>query len=358
MNIVQVIPMFGLAGAETMCENLTIELCRRGNNVNVISLYDYHSSITERIESAGIHIYYLGKKKGLDLTVIPKIIRIFKDLKPDVVHSHLYAIKYAAISATLCGVKCIVHTMHNIATKETDAKGQFLNKILFKRFHVIPVSLSKEIQNTVIERYHIGEKDLPIIFNGIDLNKCVPKLNYDNKDNLKYLHIGRFTAQKNHEMLIDAFSLVHARLPKAELSLIGVGELEDRVKQQVRELGLMNSVRFLGLQDNVFPFLTEADIFVLSSKYEGMPMTIIEAMGTGIPVVSTNVGGVSSIIDNNINGVLTNVSTDDFANAMFSLSDWEYRKRIGIAAVNKIKSCFTVEAMADNYLNLYSLSQH
>ena len=67
MIIVQVIPMFGLAGAETMCENLSIELYREGHKVVVVSLYNYRSAITKRLENAGIKIYYMGKKKGLDL---------------------------------------------------------------------------------------------------------------------------------------------------------------------------------------------------------------------------------------------------------------------------------------------------
>ena len=93
MKIIQVIPMFGLAGAETMCENLTLALINQGHDVKVVSLYDYHSAITDRLEKSNVSISYLGKKKGWDNTIIPKLIRLFRKEKPDIVHSHLYAIK-------------------------------------------------------------------------------------------------------------------------------------------------------------------------------------------------------------------------------------------------------------------------
>ena len=95
-------------------------------------------------------------------------------------------------------------------------------------------------------------------------------------------------------MLISAFSeLVKAR-PKAELWLVGDGPNFDKAKRQVSDLGLEKNVKFWGLQSDVFKFLNEADVFVLPSKYEGMPMTLIEAMGSGMPIIASDVGGVPS----------------------------------------------------------------
>lgn len=352
MTIIQVIPMFGLAGAETMCENLSIELSRRGHVVYVVSLYDYHSAITYRLESHGLKVFYLGKKSGADFTIIPKLTKLVKELKPEIIHSHLYASKYATLAACLSGVKCRIHTMHNIATMETNSNGQRINYLLFHYFKLQPVSLSEEIKSTVIERYKL--KDSPVVYNGIDINKCILKNSYQSSDTIKFLHIGRFSKQKNHKLLIDAFQRVHSIKQNVELHLIGGGELENSIKEYVAEKSLQTKVYFEGLQNDVYPFLNKADVFVLSSDYEGMPMTIIEAMGTGLPVVSTEVGGIGSIIDDEIDGVLTDASVGALAEGMLKCMSSKYREKIGRNARKKIEGKFTVQTMSDGYLELYS----
>ena len=118
MKIVQIMPEFGLAGAETMCENLTYELIKLGHNVIVVSMYDYHSPITERLEKAGVDVRYLGKKPGLDFSMIGKIKKLLKKNKVDVIHTHRYCAQYAIPAAITAGVKLRVHTVHNIAEKE------------------------------------------------------------------------------------------------------------------------------------------------------------------------------------------------------------------------------------------------
>lgn len=354
MIIVQVIPMFGLAGAETMCENLSIELHREGHKVVVVSLYNYRSAITKRLENAGIKIYYMGKNKGLDLSIVGKLAGLFRTVKPDIVHSHLYALKYVTLAAAFAGIKGRVHTMHNIATKETTPNNQKLNYFFFHHMHVVPVSLSKEIQETVERRYKLSDRETPVIYNGIDLSKCIPKENYEEGDELNFLHIGRFSAQKNHELLIDAFAIVKNNIPEAALTLIGTGEEETRIKEKVEALGLKDSVRFLGLQNNVYPFLHSADVFVLSSSYEGMPMTIIEAMGTGLPIVSTDVGGISSMIENKREGILTSVTTESLAEGMIQMNDEARRCQMGKNEREKARKLFSVETMASKYVSLYS----
>lgn len=353
MKIIQIIPMFGLAGAETMCENLTLELARQGHQVQVISLYDYHSDITVRMENSGVFIHYLGKKAGLDVSIIKKIVNIFRDFRPDVVHSHLYALKYSTAAAILTGVKVKIHTMHNIATKEASKQNQIINRIIFRCTNTIPVSLSSEIQKTVMQRYKLSVRRTPIVFNGIDLNKCMPKQSYECKSGIHFIHIGRFSAQKNHKLLIDSFYEARKTLKESTLSLLGTGELMDAVKDQVESLGLSNCIFFVGLQSDVYPYLNKADAFVLSSNYEGMPMSLIEAMGTGLPIVSTDVGGIPSMIKDNETGLLAKTVKHDLANAMIKLRDESLRQRLGRKAREHAEKNFSVISMTSEYLSLY-----
>ena len=166
MKIIQVIPLLDLAGAETMCENLTNSLLDLGHEVTVVSLYTHHSAITDRMQHNGINIVYLDKKNGIDLSILFKLVKVFKEYRPDVVHSHLYAGKYAHIAASLCRIPGKVYTIHNMATKEAGKLNRIFNRFLFKKCDVIPVSLSAEIQKSVMKEYGIDSKSTPIVFNG------------------------------------------------------------------------------------------------------------------------------------------------------------------------------------------------
>ena len=103
MKLLQVIPYFCFGGAETMCENLTYALGELGHDVVVVSLFDERTEISGRMEAAGVRIRYLSKKPGLDMSVVPKLTKIFREERPDVVHTHLNVILYAVMAARLAG---------------------------------------------------------------------------------------------------------------------------------------------------------------------------------------------------------------------------------------------------------------
>ena len=105
MKIIQVIPAFRLAGAEVMCENLCVALKNAGENVIAVSLYSEDTAITDRLKKNGVRVEYLDKKLGFDASIIIKLIQLFKKERPDVVHTHIYASKYALPATVLAGVK-------------------------------------------------------------------------------------------------------------------------------------------------------------------------------------------------------------------------------------------------------------
>ncbi len=354
MNIVQVIPLLDFAGAEIMCETLTVELIKKGNNVSVISLYNHHSKITERMESKGIKIYYLNKKTGFDLAIVKELFVVLKNIKPDIVHTHLYALKYVIPACKILGIKKIVHTIHNVAEKESSKLNQKINFFLFNFLNVIPISLSAEIQRTVINRYKLNKAKTPIIYNGIDISIYQKKEIYETPNKLKFIHIGRFSIQKNHELLIEAFKIAHSNDKNIELVLIGKGELEDVIKQKVNDYSLQDSIFFLGIKENINECLYNSDVFILTSNYEGMPMTIIEAMATGLPIISTKVGGVFSMIENNRTGILVNANISELASAMLKMRDEAYRESLGKKARMKAEEEFSSKKMAEKYLEIYN----
>lgn len=354
MKVIQVIPTLNLAGAERMCENLSIELKRQGIEVVVVSLFSCHTAISYKLEREGIKVIFLNKKPGLDLKIIMVLTKIIKSERPDVLHTHIHAIQYAIPAAILAGVKKRVHTVHSVADREATPRKQKINYFFYHKCNVIPVALSNEVKETIIARYNLPDNQIPVINNAVDLNKCIKKIEYSSSgSNIVFLHIGRFNEVKNHKMLIEAFKAVHDKWEKTKLQLIGEGNLESEVKDLIDNLGLNDCVELLGLIDNVFPYLNNADVFVLPSIYEGMPMTLIEAMGTGLPIIASNIGGIPTMIQSNIEGLLIQLNIEELVSAMMQMQDTHLRMKFGINAYNKAHNVFTVENMAKKYIDIY-----
>lgn len=355
-NILQIMPEFGLAGAEIMCENLCYQIIdSKKYNLYVASLFDYHSPITERMESRGIKIIYLGKRPGFDILTIIKLVHVMKLYNIEIVHTHRYVMQYAIPASILSGVKIRVHTIHNIATKEVDGFRRKLAFFFFKHCNVIPVSISPIVQKTVIEEYGITKSQTPIVLNGLDLSRCHPKTDYVSSKPFRFIHIGRFNSQKNHGVIISAAEKLKSEGYVFTINLVGGAGNEESRKKEVKEKGLEKIVLFSGLQSNIYPFLIESDCFILPSLYEGMPVTLVEAMGCGMPIIASAVGGVPDMITNEKTGLLILPTIDDLVNAMKRIIiDNLLREKIGLNALNESKR-FTAEQMFEGYDKVYNV---
>lgn len=354
MKIIQVLPYFCFGGAETMCENLTLALRNLGHQVTVVSLYNEHTPISQRMEAAGVPIRYLDKKLGLDFSMIYKLAAIFREEKPDVVHTHLDVIKYAVPAAKLAGVNRCVHTVHNVAEKEAEGTLQkHANGFFFRRGWSIPVALSLQVGKTIQSFYGLPETAVPIVYNGTDLSRCRVKENYRLGDQVQLLHIGRFNPQKNHERVVEAFALLCQQYPQCHLTLVGDGESRQAIQQLAQRREVADKITFAGVQSDVYPYLAGADLFLLPSDYEGIPMTIIEAMGTGLPIVATAVGGVPDMLKDQESGLLVPCDTQAVAEACARLvGDQPLREKLGRAALaDSVR--FSAQTMAKAYLDIY-----
>lgn len=352
MKILQIMPEYGLAGAEIMSENLCYGLKKQNHDVIIVSFFHLETPIIERLVSNGFKVLFLDKKPGFDCSVIKKLRMIFKSEKPDIVHTHRYVLPYVYLASIGYAHK-IVHTVHNVASKEVGRKQQIIQYFILRSRKVTPVTISPRVKESFLVRYKLKNKQIPMIYNGIDIDRFEKKANYDLHNGGTILHIGRFSRQKNHIRLIDAFKLVKAVHPQSRLQLIGSGDLEQSIIEYVKTNELADSVEFLGLKDDVRPYLYNADVFVLSSDYEGMPITIIEAMATGLPIVSTEVGGVPDMIHDQTSGYLVSLSSDELSIALIDLlNSKKLRNQLGDNA--KIDSnAFSLSTMTNNYLDVY-----
>ena len=161
--------------------------------------------------------------------------------------------------------------------------------------------------------------------------------------------------KKGHAMLLEAFSRVVRELPATRLLLVGDGPMRQQVAARAHEAGLNGSVVFAGHSDHVASILNRSDLFVLSSREEGMPNALLEAMSAGLPSVVTDVGGNAEVVDEGRTGFLVPPDRPDLmaGRIVALLSDDDLRRRQGEAARRKYESSFTLARMIDAYHALY-----
>lgn len=353
MKIIQIIPALGFGGAEIMFENLAYKLKEKGHAVTCVCISGTRTEIAKRLEQTGIRMLYLNKKRGFKPSYICKLMKLFRTEKPDVIHTHLHCTIYAFPAAVLTHVRGKIHTLHSVAEAECATARRIINGIFFRHFGVVPVALSKRVQATIVDTYRISAKQIPIIYNGIDISRCKIKEDVKLHNPIRLIHVGRFAYAKNHENIIKAFQLIHESYPNSELFLLGDGELKDKIMKETEQNNLLPFVRFVGTTTDVMDYLHHSDIFLLPSVYEGMPITIIEAMGTGIPIVASPVGGVSDMLRNRESAIFCDVTPETIYRAVSELIQSEaLRKRLSKHESERVKD-FTSEEMANRYIALY-----
>jgi glycosyltransferase involved in cell wall biosynthesis len=203
-----------------------------------------------------------------------------------------------------------------------------------------------------------------VIYNGVDLATFSENLDdraygrhamgVGTKD-FVILQVARLDALKDHATAIRAIERVARHRPDARLVLVGEGPEEGTIRAEVRRRSLESRVVFLGLRSDVPRLLPAADVFLLTSVSEGIPVTLIEAMGAALPVVATRVGGVGEVVDDGVTGLLSPAGDDaGLAEQILRLAGRpEERKRMGRSGRERARAMFTEEQMHEGYLRLY-----
>lgn len=239
---------------------------------------------------------------------IPALIRIARRLRPDAVLSTLYELNLAMVL-----VKPLLPKESRLIVREAISPSAQLALAsryprmfgwLYRRFYARAdkiICVSNYVLNDLAEHFGAPREKMVTIYNSVDIDKVrrladavanpYPGLGPH------FVAAGRLTLQKGFDLLLDAMAVVRRTLPLARLTILGEGPLDSDLQQQRERLGLTEVVRFIGFQSNPYPYLRHADLLVLSSRYEGMPNVVLEALALGTPVVAVDCsGGVKEIL--------------------------------------------------------------
>jgi len=224
------------------------------------------------------------------------------------------------------------------------------------------VAVSEEIASE-LSSYGIPQNKLKVIDNGIDLNKFSRQkkddtlkraFGFDERSRIIGT-IASLTEEKGHDYLLQAAKGIILSFPDANFLIVGDGRERHRLEEKVAELGLTGKVIFAGTRKDIPEILSILDLFVLPSLKEGLPMALLEALASCLPVIATDVGAVSKVIISNETGLLIkSADTENLREAIATLlSDKSQALRLGLQGHKKVEAEFSSQAMSAKYFNLY-----
>lgn len=292
-----------------------------------------------------------------DVKAFYPVYKAMKQFKPDIIHAHSSkAGLIARFWSWVLNLKPIIFTAHGWVFTEGRS---FLNRWIFAQIERIAAKVTTKIicvsehDKRLALKFKVAPPEkLIVIHNGIDMNlfKDIEKKRiYDDK--LVVTFIGRLAPQKNLFLLIDAAEDIN----NAEFWIVGDGELREKIRKYIHKKNLESKVILYGERYDIPNILSQSDIFVLPSSWEGLPLTIIEAMMAGLPVVASNVGGVSELIDDGVTGFLIPPGDSvKFAEAIKKLiADENLRKKMGEVGREKAMREFNLEKMLSKTMEVY-----
>jgi len=357
-----------LGGAQThirhLCENLK-------EDFDIHVAVGVYGPLVDNLSNEGIEVHVVPSlvrpiSFWKDVSAVRELVDLIHSLQPDLISTHSSkAGILGRLSAKICGVP-VIFTAHGWAFTEgvppTKRKIYIFAERLAAKWAKRIICVS-DYDRRLALHYGVTSSDKIItIHNGMPLLKNIVAENLYKKNNqVEFLMVARFTQPKDHELLLRTISRLNSTNGYI-FTFVGDGELLDKAKKLSVELGIENKVCFLGAREDVPELLNRVDAFVLTSKWEGLPRSIIEAMRAGLPVIASDVGGVSELVEEGITGYLVpRDDADTLKDRLETLIDnSQLRLQMGMAGYQRFIDKFTFERMLKETVEVYeeALQKH
>ena len=367
MKVLFVITGLGGGGAEKVVCSLADKMYEKGHQVIIAYLTREVVDVVVKPKHSEINLICLDLNSLFDgIKSFRKYKKIIQEFSPDVVHAHM---AHANIFTRLC--RLFIKVPRLICTAHSSNEGGKIRMLAYRLTHKlsdVTTSVSHAASINLIKNKAVPTNDILTIYNGINLKKfsvhniglisLKQELNI-NLDGKLFIAVGRFHEAKDYPNLINAFSLY---LKKAEkkflyhLLIVGDGDplVINEVKDLITKYGLHQNIHLLGRRDDIVELLSGADLFVLSSKYEGLPTVVIEAMACETFVIATDCGGSSEIMGDT--GILVSPQNSRaLAQALKEAVDkipLEIKEN-NLKARQRVEELFSLEKSVQNWLSLY-----
>jgi glycosyltransferase involved in cell wall biosynthesis len=361
LHVVHVVVGLQVGGLERVVLSLVQEGLRLSQQVSVVCL-ETDGPVARQIEESGARVLRMGKRRGLTPGIIPQIKRTLVNIGATIVHTHqIGALLYAGPAARLARVPVIVHTEHgkHFDRRRTRWMGRLAGLTAQRYFCV-----SADIAAGVVSHRVAPARKVVVVANGIDTAHFakpgdVAGLRQQMGIPASAAVIGtvaNLREVKRQDVLIRGFAkLGEFRGSRPHLLLVGDGELRSELSRLAESLGVADRVHFAGAQANPERFLHVMDVFALTSRSEGMPLSVLEAQAAGLPVVASRVGGLPEIVEDSRTGLLFEPGDEAALASCFEqlLSEPTRMTEMGRAGQAAVRAKYDVSVMAGTYARHY-----
>lgn len=355
----------GVGGSGILATRLGLELAKRGNEIHFIT-YERPFGI-QGLDTENVHIhlvsvleYPLFKYPPYTVALASEMVRTCQQEKLDVINVH-YSIPHATsayLNREITGVPYVV-TLHgsDVTIVGSDPSYHPVNNYSIEKADAV-TAVSNFMQREAYERLGI-EREVKVIPNFVDSNLFYPAecdvLEKRIDGEVIIIHVSNFRPVKHVPDLIYAMRMIVKEEPKTKLLLVGDGPERGPVEKLVNQFGLDNHVTLTGFRSDIPNLMRCSDIGVLSSETESAPLTLLEGMSTGLPMVATNVGGIPEIITDGQDGFIVPPKHPEvIAEAILPLvRDSNLRSKIGAKAREKVLKYYTSDKVVNSYLKIF-----
>lgn len=363
MKVLHIISSGGMYGAEAVILNLSRAL-NESSHTSVLGVFSNSSNPNLQLHEAalreGIESHLIPCNGQFDRTVMARIRELVASTGADVVHAHGYKADVYVYFA-LRGTKTpFVSTCHNwIKSDALVSLYGIIDRFVLRSYAGV-IAVSDEVKARLLKAGVRPEK-IHLIQNGIDLRpfaaatRSIDLAAHDRADTVTIGWVGRLSSEKGADVFLRATARVLAEYPSTKFIMTGDGPDLAILNALMDELNIRDSVAMVGRREDMPAVYASLDIMVSSSRQEGLPMAILEAMASGLPLVATAVGDVPVVVIDGRTGILVpSEDVDLLAAAMVKLiRDSALRERLGNAARKLIEEEFSSERMAADYLRVY-----
>jgi len=326
---------------------------------------DEAGTLGEELRTEGFPVEVLGRRDGLDWRCALRLANILKRERVDLIHAHQYTpFFYSMVARLLQRQPAVLFTEHGRHFPDYPRpKRKFANRLLLEPRDRV-VAVGQAVRQALIHNEGIPASRVAVIYNGIDTASFHAAIH--DKQNVRrelgisssdfvILMVARLDYLKDHATAVRTIQRVVAQRPQAKLVMVGEGPERAAIQQLVDTHQLHNNVKFFGLRKDVARLLNAADLFLLTSISEGIPLTVIEAMLANLPVVATRVGGLSEVVIEGQTGFLAPAGDDaGLAEKVLQLAaNVDLCRRFGIQGRDRAERLFSESQMHERYLALY-----
>jgi len=334
-------------------EQFEVHVCHFGSAGEISFLDDF----------IGLELPFLqiSSPRFYDFKILTNVINYIRKQGIDIIHTHLTEADIIGRLAGLLTRTPVITTIHNEPRRFMDLRAdkKLLNFFTAKYLTTHLVAVSGFLRERFMAEWKVTEEEISTIYNGVDvslfLHAPVNRQYEENATKITITNVGRLSKQKAQHVLLQAARRVVTHFPETKFLFVGQGELEQDLRSLTQDLGLEKNVVFMGARRDVAGILARSDIFVLSSLWEGLPLSAIEAMASSCAIILTDVGGNHELIEHEKSGLIVSPGDSNaLAEAMISLLERvDFRLSLGQAARARAVEKFDLALMVNQYEKLY-----